>query len=240
MSVFLKPYLIFFILSLSFTAKADERILSPSCFQRFFRTIKTILVGEDKFKSTYSFTEEQLIDVKAFLNRQNSEVILAGLNEKMMKFQNQLIQRYSNKLDVQAVNAFGKLDEFTMADESFSARVKIVISKNELNVDVSDILNKSAYNLGKSSKSLDLGMARFFATINKGIEYRLSQNEAIFVVRINPRKVVNKKLKNYLEILGFRKISEMPGWEEIKGFREGFGPAAEFEMIMNVVRKSSN
>lgn len=217
------------VINASSVFAATEVPVVLNCKQRFLKSLKEFFVGEDISKSNFSFTEEELIGVNQFLTKP-SEVELVGLNEKLLRFQNLALKRYEIGLDPSAVNAFAKLNDFRMVDGNFSAEVKIYTRDNVLVVEIPHINSKSAGSLGNVSRGLDVGMAHFFATVTKGIEYRLTLTKGITAVELIPSKVVNRKLKNMLHEFGFKMTSELPDWGEVRGFREGMGPAAEYKM----------
>ncbi len=204
-----------------------------NCIQRFLHSIKEIISPEINIKSSYSFTEAELSDVNAFLKSSN-KIHLNGFNEKADRFQQRVLMRYADQMDQQAVNALGKLDNFRMVNNEFFADINIKKINNTLIVNIPEIGAKNAGAWGNASKGLDLGLAKFFATLRKGIEFRSSLNPDLELILIQPSKVVNRKLKFMLEDLGFEKISELPDWKPIPGFKEGMGPAAEYRMKLKV------
>ena len=230
MRLFRKIILFTIIAGIQFNFGSAQAIAEPpSCKQKFLNSIKEFLVGEDNSKSTYAFSPEELVEASSFIDKP-SEIQLSGFNEKMVRFQKLAIKRYEKGLDMQAINAFGKLDNFRMVDGNFIAEVRIVKQGDRLLVEVPYVTAKSAGSLGNVSRGLDVGLARFFATMTKGIEYRLFLNEGIKVVEIAPSKVVNKKLKIMLSEFGFTMTSELRDWGDASSIRTGMGPAAEFKL----------
>lgn len=207
-----------------------------NCFTRFFKSVANAFKAEDRSKSSFVFSDEDLIGVKKFLDTP-SPVRITGMSPKLEKFQKLVLKRYGNEaVNPKAIHAFGVLNDFRMVDSGFLAEVKITEEGNTLIVSVPHIHANTAGSLGNVSRGLDVGMARFFANLTKGIEYRLVNAPHINAIKVMPSKVVNRKLKDMLHGFGFVKDSELPDWGEVRGFREGMGPAAEYHMDLSVER----
>ncbi len=209
---------------------------SASSCNGFFGKLKQMFTSETKFKSSYIFSSDELTEVNEFLVTP-IKLNIEGSNEKLRKFQNISLKRYGNNLNPSAVHAFSTLDEFTMLDGEFYAKVKISTEASKLRLEVWDVGINAVGGWGNTSKGLDVNFAKFFATATRGLELRVLKNPQITKLEIAPSKVVNRKLKSMLENLGFEKLpDQIPDWEPIKGYREVMGTPSEFRMEMKVIR----
>lgn len=228
----MKTAFITIIMLISFCAQAGD---DSNCSRSFRTRFREKMVGEDQWKNSFSYTEFELSETTAFI-REQTKFEFTGFTEKSDKFMKMVDARYGKSVSPEVVKAFGELDSFHFIDGDIYADIQIQIQDGKIRVSIPSVTIKDVARLGATSQGLSTSFAKLFATIRKGIEYRLTKNPGVEKIFIEPSKVVNNKLKRMLENFGFEKVSELPSFGEIRGYREGTSPAAEYSMTITAKR----
>lgn len=205
----------------------------------FLQNLKKWMVGEDLYTNNFAFAPEELSKVSSFLNTADHGIQLTGINERAIKLQDLVLKRYAKKLNPEEINAFGTLDEFRMSDGNLRAEVSVKTVGQKLQIELANVYIKSVGSTGNNATNLNLSVAKFFATVRKGLEYRLSLAKDVTSVELTSKNVMNGELKKMLSELGFTKTFEMPSFGVVKGF-EGREPLANFKMDVGVTRSETH